>query len=200
MATFVRIHAFLSQIFDYGSTEIEKRYLFFKRLVPLLQFGRERYGVDLSGLRLTHHNLKNEGARTLQVGDERSNLPPITGVGSGSVQEKEKALLTEIIAKVNDLFVGELTDNDQLIYVNNVIKGKLLEPEELRSQARNNSKSQFASSPTLSNAIPDAIIDAMAAHETMSSQALNSAKVREGLRDVLLGPAQLYEELRRNEK
>jgi type I restriction enzyme R subunit len=33
----------------------------------------------------------------------------------------------EIIAKVNDLFEGDLTDDDQLVYVNNVIKGKLLE-------------------------------------------------------------------------
>ena len=99
---------------------------------------------------------------------------------------------------MNDLFDGDLTDDDQLIYVNNVIKGKLLESEELRSQARNNSKTQFASSPTLSSAILDAIIDAMAAHESMSSQALNSAKVREGLRNVLLGPGQLYEELRRD--
>lgn len=197
MGTFIRIYAFLSQIFDYGSTEIEKRYMFFKRLVPLLQFGRERDGVDLTGVRLTHHNLKNEGARRLQVGDERPALPPITGAGSGSVQEKEKALLAEIIAKVNDLFEGELTDDDQLIYVNNVIKGKLLESEELRSQARNNSKAQFASSPTLANEILNAIIDAMAAHETMSSQALNSPKVREGLRDVLLGPGQLYEALRK---
>jgi type I restriction enzyme R subunit len=198
MAAFTRIYAFLSQIFDYGSTEIEKRYMFYKRLTPLLQFGRERDGVDLSGVRLTHHNLKNEGARTLQVGDDRPALPPITGVGSGAVQEKEKALLAEIIAKVNDLFDGDLTDDDQLIYVNKVIKGKLLESEELRSQARNNSKTQFASSPTLSSAILDAIIDAMAAHESMSSQALNSAKVREGLRDVLLGPGQLYEELRKD--
>ena len=196
MAGFTRIYAFLSQIFDYGSTEIEKRYMLFKRLIPLLQFGRERDGVDLSGVRLTHHTLKIEGARTLQLGDERPALPPITGVGSGAVQEKEKALLAEIIAKVNDLFDGDLTDDDQLVYVNNVIKGKLLESEELRSQARNNSKAQFASSPTLSNAILDAIIDAMAAHETMSSQALNSAKVREGLRDVLLGSGQLYEGLR----
>jgi hypothetical protein len=37
----------------------------------------------------------------------------------------------EIIAKVNDLFEGDLTDDDHLIYVNNVIKGKLLESEEL---------------------------------------------------------------------
>jgi type I restriction enzyme R subunit len=39
----------------------------------------------------------------------------------------------------------------------------------------------------------------MTAHETMSRQALNSAKVRDGLRDVLLGPGQLYEELRKTQ-
>jgi type I restriction enzyme R subunit len=40
------------------------------------------------------------------------------------VQEKEKALLYEIIAKVNDLFDGELTDEDKLVYVNNVHQGQ----------------------------------------------------------------------------
>lgn len=145
---FVRLYTFLSQIFDYASTDIEKRFLFFKRLSPLLQFGREREGVDLSGVKLTHHNLKDEGKRALSIaGGDQPKLPPITGVGSGSVQDKQKALLAEIIAKVNDLFEGELTDDDQLIYVNNVIKGKLLESESLRLQAQNNTKAQFAASP-----------------------------------------------------
>ena len=39
-------------------------------------------------------------------------------------------------------------------------------------------------------------MDAFAAHSTMSKQALESEKVRSGLKDVLLGPAQLYEALR----
>jgi type I restriction enzyme R subunit len=108
------------------------------------------------------------------------------------VQEKEKARLAEIIEKVNELFEGDLTDDDQLVYVNNVIKGKLLESKELILQASNNTKAQFSNSPTLSNAI----MDALAAHSTMSKQALGSEKVREGLKDVLLGPAQLYEALR----
>ena len=54
--------------------------------------------------------------------------------GSGSVQEEEKALLKEIIKKVNDLFEGELSDQDKLVYVNNVIKRKLLESEKLQQQ------------------------------------------------------------------
>jgi type I restriction enzyme, R subunit len=39
-------------------------------------------------------------------------------------------------------------------------------------------------------------MDALAAPTTMSKQALKSEKVREGLKDVLLGPAGLYEALR----
>ena len=107
---------------------------------------------------------------------------------AGTVQEKEKALLAEIIARVNDLFEGELTDDDQLIYVNNVLKGKLLESETLRTQARNNSKTQFANSPTLQSELLSAIMDALAAHEAMSSQALNSQKIRDGERPPLSGP------------
>ena len=42
----------------------------------------------------------------------------------------------------------------------------------------------------------DAVIDALDAHTAMSQQALHSAKVRDGLRDVLLGPGELYEGLR----
>ncbi len=197
MATFQRLYSFLSQIFDYGNGAIEGRFLFYKRLLPLLEFGREREGIDLSQVKLTHHNLKNEGKRNLLYGEEEApKLTGVTEVGSGSIHEKEKALLAEIIARVNDLFEGELTDDDQLIYVNNVIKGKLLESEELRVQAQNNTKAQFANSPTLTTEIMNAVMDALAAHETMSKQALGSASVREGLKDVLLGPAQLYEALR----
>ena len=120
----------------------------------------------------------------------------MTDPGSGEVHEPEKALLAEIVAKVNDLFEGELSDEDKLVYVNNVLKGKLLESETLRQQAANNTKEQFANSPDLSTEIMNAIIDAFAAHTTMSKQALDSEKVRSGLRDILLGPAQLYEALR----
>ena len=136
MGAYQRIYTFLSQIFDYGNTAIEKRAIFFKRLIPLLEFGREREGIDLSKVKLTHHALKNQGKRNLPLGDEQQLLTPLTETGSGEVQEKEKALLAEIIAKVNDLFEGDLTDDDQLVYVNNVIKGKLLECETLGRASR----------------------------------------------------------------
>lgn len=198
LGAFQRIYAFLSQIFDYGNTAIEKRYWFFKRLLPLLEFGREREEIDLSKVVLTHHHLKNLGKRTLPLGQggEYPKLDPLGEAGSGMVQQKEKGLLYEIIARVNDLFEGELTDDDKLVYVNNVLKGKLLESDILVEQATNSTKQQFADSPDLAKEIMNAIMDALAAHGTMSKQALDSERVRSGLKDVLLGPAQLYESLR----
>lgn len=197
MGAYVRLYAFLSQIFDYGNTDIEKRFLFFKRLIPLLEFGRERDQVDLSKVVLTHHTLKNRGKQPLGLNADGSyKLPPIDALGSGQVQEKQQAYLTEIIDKVNGLFEGELSDNDQLVYVNGALKGKLLENETLMQQAASNTKEQFATSPDLNGALMDAIMDALDAHTAMSTQALGSSRVREGLRDVLLGPARLYEALR----
>jgi type I restriction enzyme R subunit len=196
LGAFQRLYAFLSQIFDYGNTDIEARYIFFRRLLPLLEFGREREGVDISKVVLTHHKLTGKGRQPMALGGEAEKLQPITEAGSGAVQEKEKALLAEILERVNDLFQGDVTDDDRLVYVNNVIKGKLLESEKLTEQAENNSKEQFANSPDLDRGIIDAIIEAFEAHSAMSQQALDSEKVREGMKDILLGPAKLYEALR----
>jgi type I restriction enzyme R subunit len=166
MAAYVRLYAFLSQIFDYGNTAIEKRFIFFKRLLPLLEFGRERVQVDLSKVVLTHHTLKSRGQQPMTLNaDGTYKLPPIDAVGSGTLQEKQQAYLNEIIEKVNGLFEGELTDDDQLVYVNGVLKGKLLENETLVQQAASNSKEQFANSPDLNKALVDAIIDAFEAHQ-----------------------------------
>ncbi len=201
LGAFIRLYTFLSQIFDYGNTALEKRAIFFKRLLPLLEFGREREGIDLSKVVLTHHHLKNIGRQPMPLNSgETPKLEPITEAGSGSVQEKEKALLNEIIEKVNDLFEGELTDQDKLVYVNNVIKGKLLESETLRQQATNNTKEQFANSPDLKTELLNAIMGALDAHTLMSTQALNSATVQNGMKDILLNHAGLYETLRDRSK
>ena len=72
-------------------------------------------------------------------------------------------------------------------------RGSSSSSEELGLQTANNTKAQFANSPTLRAELLNAVMDALAAHSTMSKQALELERVREGLKDVLLGPAQLYE-------
>ncbi len=199
LGAYLRLYTFLSQIFDYGSTAIEKRAIFYRRLLPLLDFGREREQIDLSKMKLTHHTLKARGKAAMVLGDgEAPLLDPPTEAGRGSVQEKERILFKEIIDKVNTLFDGDLTDQDKLVYVNNVLLGKLLESTKLAQQAANNTKEQFANSPDLQSEIMNAIIEALDAHETMSKQALNSEAVRFGIKDILLNHAKLWETLRSN--
>ena len=112
------------------------------------------------------------------------------------MQEREKARLYEIIERVNTLFDGDLSDQDKLVYVNDVLKGKLLESTTLVQQAASNTKAQFGESPDLMTAISNAAIDAHDAHTLMSTQTLNSETVRRGLLDILLNHAGLWEALR----
>jgi type I restriction enzyme R subunit len=198
IGTYVRVYTFLSQMVDFGSVEIEKRAIFFRVLVKLLKYGQERAGVDLSQVRLTHHNLKSQGKQAMRLGGkEYPQLDPLGELGEGQVREKEKAYLREIIRRVNELFEGELSDGDKLVYVNDVIKGKLLESETLVQQAANNSKEQFSVSPDLRTCLKEAIMAALDAHTTMSTQALQSDAKQEELISILLGPAGLYEALRK---
>ncbi|BAP88346.1 type I site-specific restriction-modification system, R (restriction) subunit and related helicases [Burkholderiales bacterium GJ-E10] len=197
IATYVRLYGFLSQIFDYGNTEVEKRSIFFRLLHPLLTFGREREGVDLSALKLTAYTIKSLGEAPLSLhAGEPVQIHPADQVGSGQVQDKTRVELAELIEKVNDLFEGDLTPGDKLVYVNDVIKGKLMESEKLAEQALNNTKEQFAASPDLANEILAAVMDALSAHSTMSKQALESERLRSDMKDVLLGAGKLWEDLR----
>jgi len=193
--TYLRAYTFLSQIFDYGNTDFEKRAIFFKYLAKLLKFGREREGVDLSDVVLTHHKLSNHGKQDLGLSDKDApKLDPMQEIGSGEVQEKQKAFLAEIIDQLNTLFGSDTTEGDQLSYANTLVE-KTLESEVLQKQAANNSREQFASSPDLTKEITNAVIESMDAQTELSTRALNSPEILEGLKRVLLNQLGLYEKL-----
>ena len=123
-------------------------------------------------------------------------LLPLVEFGTGQVQSQHKTLLDAIIAKLNYLYEGQLTDSDKLVYVNNVLKGQLLESELLQQQAASSSKEQFANSAELQSELTKAIINALDAHPAMASKALNSAALQLDLMDLLLNQAGLWEGLR----
>lgn len=197
MGTYVRFYIFLSQVFNYENTTYEKRAMFFKRLLPLLEFEREIPTIDLSKIVLTHHHLKNLGQKHLNIGD--GEIIPIPGMepGGGAVQDKDKAMLSEIIKRLNELFTGKLTDDDKINYVGTVIKGKLLESETLQQQAVNNSKEQFKTSPDLITTSTNAYMDALEAHQTMSKQTLENPYIRNAVLELLIDKFKLWEDLRR---
>ena len=79
--------------------------------------------------------------------DGSNKLAPMDAVGSGSVQEKQQAYGRN--HPEGERLVRRRTgDDDQLVYVNGVLKGKLLENETLVKQAGSNSKNSSPTRPT----------------------------------------------------
>jgi len=195
LGSYVRLYGFLSQIFSYGNTALEKRAIFYRLLERLLTFDRELETIDLSALELTHHTLKAMQAPKMTLAQGEGLYP--TQTGGGEVRDRHKESLDAILQAINAVFAGEIDPQDKLIYVNNVIKGKLLDCELLVQQAIHSTKEQFADSPDLDRLLQDAVMDALASFTEMSKQALQSAQTLKELKEVLLGPAGLYEALRK---
>lgn len=107
------------------------------------------------------------------------------------MQDHEKALPSESIDRVNDLFESELSEQVKLVYVNNVLLGRLLKSEKLQQQVCGNSREHFAASPDLNRELVNAIIVALDAHTAMSTQALNNPTIQDGLKAILLNYAGL---------
>jgi hypothetical protein len=91
--------------------------------------------------------------------------------------------------KSKAMVVVDTSIDDQLVYVNHALMGKLVESETLRQQATSNTKEQFGNSPDLNSELMNAVMDAQEAHSTMSTKVLNSAAVLAGIKDY---PAQSF--------
>ncbi len=129
-------------------------------------------------------------------GQDYPTLNPLTEAGSGQVQEKQMAYLTEIISRLNDLFGGSTTDGDKVSF-SSTLTAKMMESTTLQSQAASNTKEQFSNSPDLQKEFENAIMASLDAHTELSTQALNSKLIQQGLLSLLLGPGGLYESLRK---
>lgn len=184
---FIRAYDFLSQIVDFGDTDLEKRSIFFKHLLPWLKDERSHEQVDLSAVKLTHYKLSDAGKQAIKLGQdlEEYKLTPITDLGSGKAHDPESAMLAEIIQKMNDLFEGDLTDNDLLALANHV-GGLMMESEMLAEQAAANTKEQFGASPDYKNVMIDSVADGLDKYQEMAKQVLNSPRVQDGLSEILL--------------
>ncbi len=186
LASFVRLYDFLSQIINYGDTDLEKRAIFFRLLVPLLATDRLNEEIDLSGVKLTHYRLKDQGQRQLPLkdgGGEYGLVPP-GEVGSAEGRDPQRALLAAIIQRMNDLFEGELSDADMIGLVTHISERMITNPV-LAQQAEHNTKEQFALGD-FPKVMMEEVIGGMDSYQSMIAQVLSNERVRSGFTAVLL--------------
>ncbi|WP_295387149.1 type I restriction endonuclease [uncultured Thiodictyon sp.] len=106
LGAYLRVYAFLSQIFDYGNAAIEKRAIFYKRLLPLLELGRAREGVDLSQDERDHRRLRRPRHHEQAGTGLRAGAPRSPGHPAGTRADLGSAARARQRASVGLPFVG----------------------------------------------------------------------------------------------
>ncbi len=175
LGSFVRFYEFMSQIVDYDDKHLEKLSLYARNLRPLLrETFMEEEGVDLDNVMLSHYRLsviKKQDLK-LKADADDGKLNPGDKVGTGKAKDKKEEFLSQIIGRLNELFITDnLTEKDLVNYAY-TIRDKVSENAIVMNQIANNTTEQ-AMLGDFGKAVDDAIIDSSEAHQNQMMQLLS---------------------------
>mgnify|MGYP003624424577 CR=1 FL=1 len=176
LGTFVRFYEFMSQIVDYDDKELEKLCLYARNLRPMLrEITAEESDIDLSNVVMSHYRLSKIRQQDIQLKEDAADyeLVPGDAVGTAKAKDPKEEFLSQIISKLNELFITDmLTDQDMVNYLY-TIKDKMKENTLVMRQIDNNTPEQ-AMLGDFPKALMDAIMDSGEAHENQMMQLLSN--------------------------
>ncbi|MCD1278853.1 type I restriction endonuclease subunit R [Psychrobacter sp. CCUG 69069] len=176
LGTLTRQYEFMSQIVDYDDKELEKLSLYARNLQPLLRESVDNEeNVDLSNIVMSHYRVSklHQQDLKLQEGKSEYQLDGGSGAGTATPKNKQEALLSQIIDRLNEVFAGEdFTDKDKVNFMN-TIWDKVTENEIVVKQFTNNSVDQIMLGG-YPNAAEDAMFDAKGTFEDMTMHLLSN--------------------------
>lgn len=175
LGTFVRFYEFMSQIVDYDDKQLEKLSLYARNLSPMLRESAvDEDDIDLDSIVLSHYRVSKIRQQDLKLKEDAPDykLVPGEGLGSANAKDKKEELLSQIIERLNELFItDELTNKDMVNYAY-TIRDKVSENHLVMQQLANNTAEQ-ALLGNFANAVDDAIIDSGDAHQNQMMQLLS---------------------------
>lgn len=182
LGTFVRFYEFMSQIVDYDDKELEKLCLYARNLRPMLrELAIEESDIDLSNVVMSHYRLSKIRQQDIQLKEDAADyeLVPGDAVGTAKAKDSKEEFLSQIIARLNELFITDmLTDQDMVNYLY-TIKDKMKENTLVMKQIDNNTPEQ-AMLGDFPKALMDAIMDSGEAHENQMMQLLSNPEKANG--------------------
>ena len=165
----------MSQIVDYDDKELEKLSLFTRNLRPMLRESiLDEDQIDLSGVVLSHYRLSRIRQQDLKLKKDADSggLTPGGARGSGKPRDRKEEFLSQIISRLNELFVtDELTESDLVNYAT-TIRDKVSENRKVMEQIANNSPEQ-AILGDFSKAVDEAVMSSSEAHQNLMVQLLS---------------------------
>lgn len=188
LQSFSRFYEFMAQIIEYQESDLEKLNLFAKHLRPLLRekIGDDADDIDLSSVVMTHYRLSEIRKQDLMLKQDSADyeLEPGQDIGSAKAKDKLEEFLSQILQRLNALFVTDaLSDADMVNYAYTIL-GKVRENSIVMDQINNNTAEQ-ALLGDFSKAVDDAVMDSGAAHHNQMMQYLSSPQLASGFARVI---------------
>jgi len=174
LGTFVRFYEFISQIVDYDNKDLEKLSLYARNLRPMLRESIiDEEEIDLDSVVLSHYRLAKIRQQDINLKEDAGEyLTPGEGLGTAKAKDKKEELLSQIINRLNELFItDQLTEKDLVNYAY-TIRDKIGENELVMKQIANNTPEQ-ALLGDFSKAVDDAVMDSSDAHQNQMMQLLS---------------------------
>ena len=190
LTKFVRTYSFVSGIVRLDDAEMHKFFAYAKCLLRKLPKDDGNYLIYIDNeIALQYYRAQKifEGSIVLYKSEPLPNTIH-AGMPKG---EEEKAPLSELIEKINEKFGTEFTGIDKVLeqFVSDMDNN-----EELRMQARNNSKEHFKF--PFNDVFMDVVIDRMVQNQSFCERVLDDDKFGNTIKDLLVGV--VYERLRQD--
>lgn len=168
VGSFVRLYDFMSQIFDYGDPDLEKKQIYLRLLERRIQPGNYTAPIDLSDVVLKKVKQVDKGKQDLSLGDDRVGLKGMTGVGSGTKKDPKMIAFEAVLDRLNEMFGSEEFNDGQKRTFLEALVETIRENKALWQQAKVNEPHQFAESPDFHDAVIGAAADNHDAHGKMA--------------------------------
>ena len=141
LTRFVRVYGFLAQIVKFTNVDLERDYIYCRALASLIREKNPGWGIDLgSEVELTHLRHEKIFEGSISLPGEEGEVQTIYS-GAGPLTDPEEELLSEIIARINERFGTNWTDEDRLVF--EAAAQDLVKDDEIQNQAVNNDEATF---------------------------------------------------------
>jgi len=195
LGTFVRFYEFMSQIVDYDDKQLEKLSLYARNLRPMLRETIvDEDDIDLDNVVLSHYRVSAIRQQDLKLKEDSADykLEPGEGLGSAKAKDKKEEFLSQIISRLNELFITDhLTDKDMVNYAY-TIRDKVAENALVMKQIANNTAEQ-AMLGDFHKAVDDAVMGSSEAHQNQMLQLLSNQEKASGFAKVVFDLLRLAE-------
>jgi len=173
VSKFSDAYDFLSQLYNYESSDLEKRSIFAKVLAREIREINRNSPIDLEGVNLVKLGFKKLVKQDLNLNGDTVSLDPNSFEAKVSQKEDTLSSISEAVEQMNSLFDLEgITDADLTSFIN-YVSLKASEDAQIQAQATaGNTLEQFLESPDLKDIILTSILNAQGNLESMSMEVL----------------------------